>query len=114
MCSLRPFSLDAEQEDEDLHVVVKKSGTTVMIDKEIEEISREFQFNSSLAQHFTSDTNSTPIHATESITSLMLSCRNAIRHPKQSAKQNPQDLQCHRHNSSTHIMHQSQVIMNTC
>src|SRR5258707_6362583 len=41
MCSLRPFSLDAEQEDEDLHVVVEKSGTTVMIDKEIEEISRE-------------------------------------------------------------------------
>src|SRR6266436_7149078 len=41
MCSLRPFSLDAEQEDEDLHVVVEKSGATVMIDKEIEEISRE-------------------------------------------------------------------------
>src|SRR6266481_6526002 len=41
MCSLQPFSLDAEQEDEDLHVVVKKSGVTVMIDKEIKEISRE-------------------------------------------------------------------------
>src|SRR5260221_12377763 len=41
MCSLRPFSLDAEQEDEDLHVVVEKSGTTVTINKEIEEISRE-------------------------------------------------------------------------
>ncbi len=41
MCSLQPFSLDTEQEDEDLHVVVEKSGTTVTIDKEIEEISRE-------------------------------------------------------------------------
>src|SRR5260370_21689518 len=41
MCSLQPFSLDAEQEDEDLHVVVEKSGTTVTINKEIEEISRE-------------------------------------------------------------------------
>src|SRR6266404_3131276 len=41
MCSLPPFSLDAKQEDEDLHVVVKKSGVTVMIDKEIKEISRE-------------------------------------------------------------------------
>src|SRR5260370_37292566 len=41
MCHLRPFTLDVEQEDEDLHVVVEKSGTTVMIDKEIEEISRE-------------------------------------------------------------------------
>src|SRR5258706_1827736 len=137
MCSLQPFSLDAEQEDEDLHVVVEKSGMTVMINKEIEEISREeivdetnsyqsnqsklnermrsctiidsidpmdssclrtttflpqsnifdsidlihkffFQFNSSLAQHFTSNANLTPIHATEFITSLMLSCRNAI------------------------------------
>src|SRR5258705_1085112 len=41
MCSLRPFSLDAKQEDEDLHVVVEKSGATVTIDKEIEESSRE-------------------------------------------------------------------------
>src|SRR6266436_6917620 len=41
MCSLQPFSLDTEQEDEDLHVVVKKSGMTVAINKEIEEISRE-------------------------------------------------------------------------
>src|SRR6266436_513886 len=41
MCSLQPFSLDTEQEDEDLHVVVKKSGVTVTINKEIEEISRE-------------------------------------------------------------------------
>ncbi len=41
MCSLQPFSLDTKQEDEDLHVVVEKSGMTVMIDKEIEEISRE-------------------------------------------------------------------------
>src|SRR5260221_5980963 len=41
MCSLQPFSLDAKQEDEDLHVVVEKSGATVMIDKEIKEISRE-------------------------------------------------------------------------
>src|SRR5258706_12926780 len=41
MCSLQPFSLDTKQEDEDLHVVVEKSGVTVTIDKEIEEISRE-------------------------------------------------------------------------
>jgi len=41
MCSLWPFSLDAKQEDEDLHVVVEKSGVTVTINKEIEEISRE-------------------------------------------------------------------------
>src|SRR6266481_4210655 len=41
MCSLQPFSLDTEQEDEDLHVVVEKSGATVMINKEIKEISRE-------------------------------------------------------------------------
>ncbi len=41
MCSLWPFSLDAKQEDEDLHVVVEKSGMTVAIDKEIKEISRE-------------------------------------------------------------------------
>jgi len=41
MCSLRPFSLDTKQGDEDLHVVVKKSGMTVVINKEIEEISRE-------------------------------------------------------------------------
>jgi len=41
MCSLWPFSLDTKQEDEDLHVVVKKSGMTVAINKEIEEISRE-------------------------------------------------------------------------
>src|SRR6266436_10401257 len=41
MCSLRPLRLDDEQEDEDLHVVVEKSGATVMIDKEIKEISRE-------------------------------------------------------------------------
>ena len=34
MCSLWPFSLDAEQEDEDLHVVVEKSDLTVVIDKE--------------------------------------------------------------------------------
>src|SRR6266436_9980040 len=71
-----------------------------------------FQFNSSLAQHFTSNANSTPIHATEFITSLMLSFRNAIRHPKRSAKQNPQDLQHHGHDSSAHVVHQSQVIMN--
>ena len=118
-------------------MVVEKSGVTVTINKEIEEISREeivdetdsyqsnqsklnermhsrtiidsiepmdssclqttaflpqsnvfdsidlihkffFQFNSSLAQHFTSDANSTPIHTTEFITSLMLSRHNAI------------------------------------
>src|SRR5260221_6087123 len=73
-----------------------------------------FQFNSSLAQHFTSDTNLMPIHATEFITSLMLSHCNAIQHPKRSAKQNPQDLQCHGHDSSAHVMHQLQVIMNAC
>src|SRR5258708_5488241 len=148
MCSLQPFSLDAKQEDEDLCVVVEKSGMTVAINKEIEEISREeiidetdsyqsnqsklnermhsctiidsiepmdssclrttaflpqsnvfdsinliheffFQFNSSLAQHFTSNANSTPIHTTEFITSLMLSCCNAIRCPKRRTKQNP-------------------------
>src|SRR5258707_2704067 len=73
-----------------------------------------FQFNSSLAQHFTSNDNLMPIHATEFITSLMLSHHNAIRRPKQSAKQNPQDLQCHGHDSSTHVARQSQVITNTC
>src|SRR5258708_34641747 len=73
-----------------------------------------FQFNSSLAQHFTSDANSMPIHTTEFITSLMLSHCNAIQHPKRSTKQNPQDLQCHRHNSSTHIMRQSWFVTNAC
>src|SRR5258707_8035068 len=73
-----------------------------------------FQFNSSLAQHFTSDANLMPIHATEFITSLMLSHHNAIPHPKRSTKQNPQDLQCHRHNSSAHVACQSQVITNAC
>src|SRR5258707_89169 len=169
MCSLRPFSLDAEQEDEDLHVVVEKSGTTVMIDKEIEEISREeiidetdsYQSNQSklnermhsctiidsvepmdssclqtttflpqsnifdsidlihefffnLIPHWHSISHPMPIHTTEFITSLMLSCHNAIRCPKRSAKQNPQDLQRHRHDSSAHIMHQSWVVMNAC
>ena len=44
----------------------------------------------------------------------MLSCHNAIWCPKWSTKQNPQDLQCHGHNSSAHIAHQSRVITNAC
>src|SRR5258708_13327920 len=55
-----------------------------------------------------------PIHATEFITSLMLSHCNAIRHPKRSTKQNPQDLQCHGHDLSAHVVHQSWVITNAC
>ncbi len=173
MCSLWPFSLDAEQEDEDLHVVVEKSGVTVMIDKEIEEISREeivdetdsYQSNQSklnermhsctiidsiepmdssclwtttflpqsnvfnsidlihefffnLIPHWHSISHPTPIWCQfmlqNSITSLMPSCHNAIWCPKWSTKQNPQDLQHHRHDSSAHIMCQLQVITNTC
>src|SRR6266436_610610 len=127
MCSLRPFSLDAKQEDEDLHVVVEKSGMTVMIDKEIEEISREeivdetdsYQSNQSkLNERMRSRT------IIDSIEPMDSSCLQTTAFLPQSNIFNSIDLihkfffnlipQCHRHDSSAHIAHQLWVVTNTC